>query len=93
MDYVGQGQGQVAEKKVAFAQSWSAMAVEAARANQTLAMSFFKSLWLPTRRKPSASAVAAQLQRAAVGVLSKGVAPVHSKAVANARRLARTKLR
>jgi hypothetical protein len=83
----------VAEKKSAFAQSWSAMAVQATRANQALALSFFKSFWLPTRRKPSAGAVAAQIQRAAVGVLSKGVAPVHRKAVANAKRLARTKLR
>lgn len=83
----------VAEKKVAFGQSWSAMAAEAARANQALALSFFKSFWLPARRKPSAGAVASQIQRAAVDVLSKGVAPVHRKAVANAKRLARTKLR
>ena len=83
----------VAEKKVAFGQSWGAMAAEAARANQALALSFFKSFWLPAGRKPSASAVASQFQRAAVDVLSKGVAPVHRKAVANAKRLARTKLR
>ncbi len=83
----------VSEKKVAFAQSWSAMAVQATRANQALALSVFTSMWLPTRRKPSAAALASQIQRAAMGVLSKGVAPVHSKAVANAKRLARTKLR
>jgi hypothetical protein len=83
----------VAEKKLAFGQSWNAMAVQAALANQTLALSVFKSFWLPTRRKPSARAVASQIQRAAVGVLNKGVEPVHRKAVANAKRLARTKLR
>jgi hypothetical protein len=37
--------------------------------------------------------VAAQVQSAALGVLGKGLAPIHRKAVANARRLARTKLR
>jgi len=83
----------VAEKRDAFGQSWSAMSVQAARANQALALSVFRSMWLPTRRKPSAAAVATQIQRAVVGVVSKGVAPVHRKAVANAKRLARTKLR
>ena len=83
----------IAEKKVAFGQSWSAMAVQAARANQTLALSLFKSFWLPTRRQPSAASVASNIQRAAIGVLTKGVEPVHRKAVANAKRLARTKLR
>jgi hypothetical protein len=83
----------VAEKKAAFAQSWAAMALQAARANQALALSMFTSMWLPARRRPSAAALAAEIQRAAVGVLSRGLAPVHSKAVANAKRLARTKLR
>lgn len=83
----------VAEKMMAFGQSWSAMAFQAARAQQALALSLFTSMWLPTRRNRSATALVAQIQRAAIGVLTKGVAPVHSKAVANARRLARTKLR
>ena len=83
----------VAEKKTAFAQSWGAMAVQAVSANQTIALSLFTSMWLPTRRKPSATAMASQLHRAAIDVLSKGIAPVHRKAVANAKRLARTKLR
>jgi hypothetical protein len=83
----------VAEKNDAFGQAWAAMAAQAVRANQALTMSLWASLWSPSRRKPSATAFAAQVQRAALGVLSKGVAPVHSKAVANAKRLARTKLR
>jgi hypothetical protein len=37
--------------------------------------------------------VAVQVQGAALGILDKGMAPVHRKAVANAKRLARTKLR
>ena len=35
----------------------------------------------------------AQMQNAAIGVLSKGMALVHQRAVANAKRLSRTKLR
>jgi hypothetical protein len=34
-----------------------------------------------------------QVHGATLGVLGKGLAPVHRKAVANAKRLARTKLR
>jgi hypothetical protein len=83
-----------AEKTAAFSKSWNAMTMQAFGANQALAASFLRSLWSPLRRsKPSASAVAAQLQNAALGVLGKGMAPVHRKAVANAKRLARTKLR
>lgn len=83
----------VAEKKVAFAQSWQAMTAEAVRANQALALSLFKSFWSPTGRKLTAGTVASRAQRAAIGVLSKGVEPIHRKAVANARRLARIKRR
>lgn len=84
----------VAEKKTAFSTSWSAMAAQAALNNQALAASFFKSfLAVATGKKPSAARPAAQLQRAALSVLGKGLAPVHRKAVANAKRLARTKLR
>lgn len=81
-----------AEKMAAFSESWSAMAMQAFRANQALAASFLRSFWSPLWR-PSASEIAAQLQNAALGVVGKGMAPVHRKAVANAKRLARTKLR
>ena len=84
----------VAEKNAAFGESWNAMAVQAVLANQALAASFFKAFLDAARgRKPSAARSAAQLQRAALGVLGKGLAPVHRKAVANAKRLRRTKLR
>ena len=84
----------VAEKNAAFVESWNAMAVQAVLANQALAVSFFKELLGATRGKePSAARSAAQLQRAALGVLGKGFAPVHRKAVANAKRRRRTKLR
>ncbi len=83
-----------AEKTEAFAQSWNAMTMQAFTANQALAASFFRSFWSPSLRgMPSASAVSAQLRGAALDVLGKGLSPVHRKAVANAKRLGRTKLR
>jgi hypothetical protein len=84
----------VAEKKTAFAEAWQAMATQTVRANQTLAASFFRSMWSPTGwGKASMGKTAAQVQSAALRILDKGMAPVHRKAVANAKRLARTKLR
>ncbi len=83
-----------AEKTAAFGESWNAMTLQALHAHQALAASFFRAFWSPSLKSgPSASAVAAQVQNAALGVLSKGMAPVHRKAVANAKRLARAKLR
>ena len=82
----------VNEKYVAFAQAWSDMAMHAFRANQAFTASMLHSFfWFPSY-KPSAASAAAQLQNAAIGVLGKGLAPIHRKAVANARRLAKTKL-
>lgn len=84
----------VAEKNSAFGESWNAMAAQAVLANQALAASFFRSFLSVARGKnPSAAATATKLHKAALGVLGKGLAPVHRKAVANAKRLARTKLR
>jgi hypothetical protein len=84
----------VAEKHTAFGEAWQAMATQSVRANQALAESFVRSAWSPSPGdKPTAAAMAAQLQDAAMGVLGSGLGPVHRKAVANARRLARTKLR
>jgi hypothetical protein len=87
-------QGMVDEKKTAFTQAFTAMAAQTMRANQTLAASMWGALWSPSRRKsPSPLAWAALWQDAALGVLAKGIAPVHRKAVANAKRLGKTRLR
>ncbi|MGZ5154860.1 MAG: polyhydroxyalkanoate granule-associated phasin [Caldimonas sp.] len=84
----------VAEKHDAFSESWQAMAAQAAVANQALTASLFRSFMSVAQgKKPAASASAAQLHQAALGILGKGFAPLHRKAVANAKRLARTKLR
>ena len=78
-----------AEKVAAFTQSWNAMATQAFRVNYVLATSFWSS-WLTG--KP-AQISGSQLRKAGIGVLGKGISPVHRRAVANAKRLARTKLR
>jgi hypothetical protein len=84
----------VAEKNAAFGEAWQAMAAQAALANRALMASYLRAfLAVAQGRKPSPTASAAQLHKAALGVLGSGLAPVHRKAVANARRLARTKLR
>ena len=84
----------VAEKNAAFSEAWQAMATHGARANQALAASFFKSfIGVAHGKRPSPARSAAQLHHAALGILGKGLAPLHRKAVANAKRLGRTKLR
>ena len=84
----------VAEKHSAFGEAWLAMSAEAAAANQQLAMSFLRSfVSIAQGRKPSPTRSAAAIHRAALEVLGKGLAPLHRKAVANAKRLGRTKLR
>jgi len=77
------------EKMAAFTESWNAMATQAFRANYVLATSFWRS-WLSGRPSPFSGS---QLHSAALGVLGKGLGPVHRRAVANAKRLARTRLR
>jgi hypothetical protein len=70
------------------------MAMESIRASQTITASMFAAFFNPfSRNKPSVAALATTVQNAAVGVLAKGLAPVHRKAVSNAKRLARTKPR
>jgi hypothetical protein len=82
-----------AEKMAAMAESWNAMVLQSMRANQALAAGFIAAFWSPSAMRQSPARAAAQLHGAALGVLAKGMAPVHRKATANARRLARTKLR
>ena len=81
----------VAEKMAGFGEAWSAMVLQTIRANQTVAVSLLRAFWAPSLRRRTA--VAAQLRSAALDILAKGLAPVHRKAVSNAKRLARTKLR
>lgn len=81
------------EKVAAFNEAWNAMAVEAFRANQRLTLSFMQSLWFPWVQPKRRQSASRQLSNAALGIFGKGVAPVRRRAVANAKRLGRTKRR
>jgi len=77
--------GMVAEKQAAVAQAWMGMFAEGVRFQQQFALSLLTGA-TPTQH-------AARAKSAASRVGSSGLAPFHRKAVANAKRLARTKLR
>jgi len=77
--------GMVVEKQAAVAQAWTAMFAEGVRLQQQFALSLFIGA-TPKQH-------AARAQSAALRIASTGLAPFHRKAVANAKRLARTKLR
>lgn len=85
-----------AEKQQAFAQSWQAMATQTVRAQQALAMTWTAALMNPLALGPSLirrNTSAAQALNSGMGILHAGLGPVHRKAVANAKRLQRTRLR
>jgi len=77
--------GMVVEKQVAFAQAWMAMVAEGVRLQQSLALSLLTGA---TPRQHGA-----RMQAAVTRAIGAGLAPVHRKAVSNAKRLARTKRR
>jgi hypothetical protein len=86
-----------AEKMDAFAESWNAMALEAIRLQQHYALSLVQSYVAPwafaTRTTPTPTMMnaAAQWREGTLSVANKGLAPVHRRAVANAKRLRKTK--
>ena len=79
------------EKQAAFSQAWIAMATEAFRANQSIATLLFSgSLFPHSRAKATPARISRKMQSAANSIVSKGLAPVHRTAVANAKRHAST---
>ena len=78
----------ITEKAEAAGEAWGKMAVKTFEANQELAFSLMKS-WL--RGSPSLVRHAGAVQRAAGSVLAAGIAPVHRRATANARRLGKVR--
>jgi len=75
----------VFEKQVSFTRSWFAMVTEAVRLQQQFLFSL-----------ATTTSAAGHARRARAGVLrlsSRALSPIHSKAVANSRRLAKTRLR
>jgi hypothetical protein len=76
-----------AEKVSAFHESWNSMFVAAYRANLQWLLSApaWSTPWLSHGRQ----AGSANIGRAALDILASGVAPIHRRAVANAKRLRR----
>jgi hypothetical protein len=85
----------IAEKNSALGEAWNAMALQALHSHRAFATSLALAATTPSpsRAAPAAQALATLLHHAALAVLGKGLAPVHRRAVANAKRLARTRLR
>lgn len=84
----------VDEKQLAFGESWLAMIGHATTTQIALGNTAWRSLcypWLGGGATPVA--MATQMHQASVDMLQKGLAPMHRKAVANAKRLAKTPLR
>ncbi len=82
-----------AEKIEAFYESWTAMLVEIFQANLRLAFSPV-FLWSPWPGSPRVRRrLSAHARQTAFAVLGSGLAPVHRRAVANARRLRRVRVR
>jgi hypothetical protein len=77
--------GMVTEKQAAVAQAWVGMFAEGVRLQQQFALSLLTGA-TPRTHAPRAKSAASR-------IASAGLAPIHRKAVANAKRLARTKLR
>ncbi len=85
-------QRMVDEKYIAFAQAWGDMALHAMRAQWLFTASVFRMFLSPgSRQRPTAALMSAHLQNTAVAMMHKGLAPIHRKTVANARRLAKIK--
>jgi hypothetical protein len=83
-----------AEKTAAFNESWAAMGLAAMKAQQQMAASMWRtavmapwSMAKPQSLLPSGNTLA----RHALQIMSQGMAPVHRRAVGNAKRLGRIK--
>lgn len=78
-----------AEKVAAFYESWQAMGWQMLQAQQQMWMKMFMNpmmWWQPWNNK----AFNSQMQRSMLDVMGKGLFPVHSRAVSNAKRLGRS---
>lgn len=85
------------EKFAAFGESWEQMTLQMLKANQQMAQTWAAVWFAPLRIPTSAAArrsltrAAAQAQGSALSVMGSGLAPVHRRATANAKRLGRVK--
>jgi len=83
-----------AEKVAAFYESWNAMYVQMLRYQWQTAAAILRSISFPPLYSWSFAALGrTRATRSALAILNKGLAPVHRRAVANARRLGRPSIR
>ena len=73
----------VTEKTAALSEAWWAMSMQAMRVNLAFSSSFLRSPFTPLSPARASAAI--------VSVFGAGFAPVHRRAVANAKRLARVR--
>jgi len=76
-----------AEKVSAFYESWNSMFIAVCRANLQLLLA--APAWSTVWSTKGHRATSAKVQRAALDILASGVAPIHRRAVGNAKRLRR----
>ncbi len=87
-----------AEKVAAFGEAWQAMTLQMLKSNQQLAASMMRSWWPAAAVRRGANVAAKTVpgvdwQGTALDILGQGIRPVHRRAVANAKRLSRSKPR
>ena len=83
-----------AEKMAAFYESWAAMGLAAVKSQQQMAASMWRAAVMApwTMAKPASLLPSSNtLARHALQVMTQGMAPVHRRAVGNAKRLGRIK--
>ncbi len=78
--------GMVAEKQIAFTQSWWTLCLEMSKAQQAMFVSMFQG---PAAMSKQFAMLPNRMEKAT----SRAVAPIHRKAVQNAKRLSHTPLR
>lgn len=80
------------EKLDAFNEGWRAIGMEMVRIQQRSALAMLSSLWSPwsAGARTNWLPTTAQAQKASLALLGVAIAPVHRRAVANAKRLGRS---
>jgi hypothetical protein len=82
------------EKLMAFNESWMAMWAQSMRIQQEISVAMWRAWWSAWTNPRSRSVLPnVDPPWAALRLISKGMAPVHRRATANARRLGRTRIR
>jgi len=84
------------EKVAAFGQAWNAMALQTLRAQQEFTLGLWRNMFTPWWMWSGPKSLNSNSKRAhntVLRVVSEGVTPIHRKAVSNARRLGRTRLK